>query len=84
MRTTIVGDVELAAALDSVQYLQVVLLAKLTILVLRQHAFTGPAVRCIEDTTGSLFQAGDGIGGKRFGDDTQGRMHGTPILANRL
>src|SRR5205823_6366578 len=82
--TTVMQDVEFAPTLDGVQELQVVLLAKLPILVGSEHPFTGPAIGGIEDTARPLFQAGDGIGGESFGDDAQGSMHGTAVFTQGL
>src|SRR6266702_2393937 len=42
MGATVMQDVEFAAALDRIEELQIVLLAKLTILVGSEHPFTGP------------------------------------------
>src|SRR5947209_15765553 len=84
MGATVMQDVEFAAALDRIEELQIVLLAKLTILVGSEHPFTGPAIGGIEDTARALFEAGDGIGGESFGDDAQGSMHGTAVFTQGL
>jgi len=58
--------------LDGVEKLQIILLAKLAILVAGEQILGSPAIGGVEDAAGPILQAGQSEGGEGLGDDAQG------------
>src|SRR5579875_788809 len=84
VRATVVQNSKLAAALDAIQKLQVVLLPELAVLIGSQQALAGPAVRGVKDAGGPFFHAGNGEGCEGLGNHAQRGMHRGTVLADRL